>query len=223
MAVAALLFGGVGGPLWAGCGHLVAIGSHGVTTPDVALAEPAARQHGVVTRAQLAEPGFGAGAIRYRRQGRSSPPPSPRGYAVGHRPPSPLATAMAAVLACGPDAALSHGPAGAPWRIVPRCPDARHRAERARPARHPRPPLAPSRHHHPLRHRSHHPGPHARRPRRRPPAESAHASPQRGPGPTTHHPRRADHPPHPIPRPAHPPAHARAGRHPLTILRSRTP
>ena len=43
-------------------------------------------------------------------------------YAVGHRPPSPLATAMAAVLACGSDAALSHGSAAALWRIVPRWP-----------------------------------------------------------------------------------------------------
>ena len=42
---------------------------------------------------------------------------------------------------------------------------------------------------------------------------NTHPSPQRGPGPTTHHPRRADHPPHPIPGPPHSPAHARAGRH----------
>jgi hypothetical protein len=41
-------------------------------------------------------------------------------YAVGHRPPSPLATAIAAVLACGPDAVLSHRSAAALWRILPR-------------------------------------------------------------------------------------------------------
>jgi very-short-patch-repair endonuclease len=41
-------------------------------------------------------------------------------YAVGHRPPSPLAAAMAAVLACGPDAVLSHRSAAALWRILPR-------------------------------------------------------------------------------------------------------
>ena len=41
-------------------------------------------------------------------------------YAVGHRPPSPLTTAMAAVLACGEDAALSHRSAGALWRILRR-------------------------------------------------------------------------------------------------------
>jgi very-short-patch-repair endonuclease len=43
-------------------------------------------------------------------------------YAVGHRPPSPLAAAMAAVLACGPDAVLSHRSAAALWRIIPRWP-----------------------------------------------------------------------------------------------------
>ena len=95
-------------------------------TPDVALAELAARQHGVVARAQLAQFGFGAGAIKYRRKlGRLHL--LYRGvYAVGHRPPSPLATAMAAVLACGPDAALSHQSAAALWRIVPRWPSPTH-------------------------------------------------------------------------------------------------
>ncbi len=39
---------------------------------------------------------------------------------MGHRPPSPLATAIAAVLACGADAALSHQSAAALWRILPR-------------------------------------------------------------------------------------------------------
>ncbi len=73
-----------------------------------------------MTRTQLAELGFGAGAITYRRRvGRLHL--LHRGvYAVGHRPPSPLATATAAVLACGPDAALSHRSAAALWRIVPR-------------------------------------------------------------------------------------------------------
>jgi hypothetical protein len=55
-----------------------------------------------LTRAQLAAPGFGAGAIAYRvKVGRLHL--LHRGvHAVGHRPPAPLATAMAAVLACGP-------------------------------------------------------------------------------------------------------------------------
>ena len=95
-------------------------------TPDVALAELAARQHGVVTLAQLLALGFGAGAIKYRlKVGRLYL--LHRGvYAVGHRPPSPLATAIAAVLACGRDAALSHWSAGALWRILQRWPSRTH-------------------------------------------------------------------------------------------------
>jgi predicted transcriptional regulator of viral defense system len=99
----------------------------------------AARQHGVVSHAQLVELGFGAGAIKYRR-GVGRLHLLHRGvYAVGHRPPSPLATAMAAVLACGPDAALSHGSAAALWRIVPRWPTPTHvtaPSERDRPGIH---------------------------------------------------------------------------------------
>ena len=80
------------------------IESHSQTessTPDAALAELAARQHGVVTVAQLRESGFGAGAIKYRRRVGRLHLLHPGVYAVGHRPPSPLATAMAAVLAFG--------------------------------------------------------------------------------------------------------------------------
>jgi predicted transcriptional regulator of viral defense system len=86
----------------------------------------AARQHGVVTIAQLLAAGLDRTAIAYRRRvGRLHL--LHRGvYAVGHRPPSPLATAMAAVLACGRDAALSHGSAAALWRIVPRWPTPMH-------------------------------------------------------------------------------------------------
>ncbi len=89
-------------------------------TPNVLLAELAARQHGVVARAQLVALGFNRQAIAYRlKVGRLHL--LHRGvYAVGHRPPSPLATAMAAVLACGPEAALSHRSAAALWRILPR-------------------------------------------------------------------------------------------------------
>src|SRR5918995_7135742 len=39
-------------------------------------------------------------------------------FAVGHRPPSPHARAMAAVLACGPGAVLSHRSAGALWGLT---------------------------------------------------------------------------------------------------------
>jgi hypothetical protein len=80
----------------------------------------AAGQHGVVTQAQLIAAGLDRDAIAYRRRvGRLHL--LQRGvYAVGHRSPSPLATAISAVLACGPDAVLSHRSAAALWRIVPR-------------------------------------------------------------------------------------------------------
>jgi hypothetical protein len=39
-------------------------------------------------------------------------------YALGHLPPSPHARAMAAVLACGPHAVLSHRSAGAAWGLM---------------------------------------------------------------------------------------------------------
>ena len=90
-----------------------------LTTPDVLIAV-AARQHGVVTIAQLLAAGLDRNAIKYRvRVGHLHL--LHRGvYAVGHRPPSPLAAAIAAVLACGPEAVLSHRSAAALWKIVPR-------------------------------------------------------------------------------------------------------
>ena len=91
-----------------------------LTTPDVLIARLATRQHGVVTIAQLLACGLDRNAIKYRvRVGRLHL--LHRGvYAVGHRPPSPLAAAIAAVLACGPEAVLSHRSAAALWKIVPR-------------------------------------------------------------------------------------------------------
>ena len=92
-----------------------------------------------MARAQLVALGFDTRAIAYRlKVGRLHL--LHRGvYAVGHRPPSPLASAMAAVLACGPDAALSHQSAAALWQIVPRWPSAPHVTaprERRHPAIH---------------------------------------------------------------------------------------
>ena len=84
---------------------------------DALIARIAAPQHGVVTHAQLIAAGLGEKAIRYRvRIGRLHR--LHRGvYAVGHCPPSPHARAMAAVLACGPGAALSHRSAAALWNM----------------------------------------------------------------------------------------------------------
>src|SRR3954465_8897179 len=94
--------------------------SHEPTTPvDAVLARLAAPQHGMVTRDQLVSAGLNAGAIPYRpKVGRLHR--VHRGvYAVGHLPPSPHARAMAAVLACGSGAVLSHRSAAALWGITP--------------------------------------------------------------------------------------------------------
>jgi very-short-patch-repair endonuclease/predicted transcriptional regulator of viral defense system len=94
-----------------------------VTTPprlDAEIARQAARQHGVVTYAQLLATGLGRRAIEYRlRSGRLIR--VRRGvYAIGHPPTSPLARAMAAVLACGPHALLSHHSAAVLWKMTAR-------------------------------------------------------------------------------------------------------
>ncbi len=84
---------------------------------DRLIAALAERQHGVVAVWQLLELGLGPDAIQYRvsigRLHRIH-----RGvYAVGHRKLTPLGHRMAAVLAYGPDAALSHRSAAAHWGL----------------------------------------------------------------------------------------------------------
>jgi hypothetical protein len=76
-----------------------------------------ARQHGVVTRRQLLDLGLGSEAITHRletgrlhRAGRGI-------YAVGRPELSREGRWMAAVLACGPGAVLSHRSAGALWGL----------------------------------------------------------------------------------------------------------
>ncbi|HET8755906.1 MAG TPA: type IV toxin-antitoxin system AbiEi family antitoxin domain-containing protein [Solirubrobacteraceae bacterium] len=84
-----------------------------VSTPTLA-----AEQHGMVARRQLLDAGVGRNTIdRWVTAGRLIR--VHRGvYAVGHVPPSPQARAMAAVLACGPDAVLSHRSAAALWGLL---------------------------------------------------------------------------------------------------------
>jgi very-short-patch-repair endonuclease len=85
-------------------------------TPELELAE---RQYGVVARAQLRALGLSNSAIRERvRQGRLQR--LHRGvYAVGHRALRPEGRMLAAVLACGPGAVLSHRSAAALWGLRP--------------------------------------------------------------------------------------------------------
>jgi predicted transcriptional regulator of viral defense system len=88
-----------------------------IATP--ALGELAERQYGVVSREQLRALGFSDTAIRDRiRSGRLR---MHRGvYAlVGFRALRAEARMLAAVLACGPGAALSHGSAAALWELRP--------------------------------------------------------------------------------------------------------
>lgn len=88
--------------------------AHGI---DAEVARLAEGQHGVVARRQLSALGLGREAIGRRvRSGRLHRLHSGV-YAVGHRVLSPHARWMAAVLACGPGAVLSHHSAAALWGI----------------------------------------------------------------------------------------------------------
>jgi predicted transcriptional regulator of viral defense system len=82
---------------------------------DAAIAAFAERQHGIVSRGQLAELGLGRGAIDHRLKcGRLHL--IHRGvFAVGHRLTSREGRWIAAVLAVGPGAVLSHRSAAALW------------------------------------------------------------------------------------------------------------
>lgn len=86
--------------------------------PDAAIAELAGRQHGVVARRQLISLGLGEDAIdarlclgRLHRLHRGV-------YAVGHQVVPREGRWMAAVLACGDGAVLSHRSAAALWGIA---------------------------------------------------------------------------------------------------------
>jgi hypothetical protein len=83
----------------------------------VALAELAARQHGVVAFSQMQSLGLRRGAIE-RRAASGRLHRLHRGvYAVGHANLSADGRRLAVVLACGPGAALSHRSAAAMWGI----------------------------------------------------------------------------------------------------------
>jgi very-short-patch-repair endonuclease len=84
------------------------------------LAALAARQHGVVSRAQLLRLGFGPAAITRRVAVGRLIRLHAGVYLVGHGARPRLATEIAALLACGPGAALSHHTAAVLWRLVSR-------------------------------------------------------------------------------------------------------
>jgi very-short-patch-repair endonuclease len=85
---------------------------------DSLIATLASTQYGVVSRAQLLAAGIGPGAIATRLK-RHQLHPLHRGvYAVGHTALVPLARELAAILACGPGAVLSHRSAAWLWRLL---------------------------------------------------------------------------------------------------------
>jgi very-short-patch-repair endonuclease len=80
----------------------------------------ARRQHGVLTRAQLLDLGMSPAAIRHRLESGRLHRLRRGVYAVGRPQVSPLGHLMGAVLACGPQAQLSHDSGAALWGIRPR-------------------------------------------------------------------------------------------------------
>jgi very-short-patch-repair endonuclease len=97
------------------------------------ISELSGRQHGYVARWQLLALGLSSSAIARRRD--LIPSPHQGVYAVGHVDRTPIALAHAAVLACGPDAVLSHDSAAALWglRRWPAQPEVTSSKKRVRP------------------------------------------------------------------------------------------
>jgi very-short-patch-repair endonuclease len=84
---------------------------------DGRIAALATAQHGVVGRGQLAALGLGGTGVDKRLRAKKLHRLYAGVYAVGHRDVSRHGWWMAAVLASGPGAALSHRSAAALWRI----------------------------------------------------------------------------------------------------------
>lgn len=83
------------------------------------MAEAAGTQHGVVAFAQLVEMGYGVGAVDSLVRRRRLHSVYPGVYAVGHSALSREGRWMAAVLAAGPGAVLSHRQEAAMWQVLP--------------------------------------------------------------------------------------------------------
>jgi len=86
---------------------------------EEALAELASRQHGVVSRRQLARLGFTKDAVRRRVERRHLLRLHDGVFAVGHVALTADSRRLAAVMACGPKALLSHRAAGAAQGLLP--------------------------------------------------------------------------------------------------------
>jgi Protein of unknown function (DUF559)/Transcriptional regulator, AbiEi antitoxin len=84
---------------------------------DAAIADLAEEQHGVISLGQLVELGLAARSVDKRAAMGRLHRIHQGVFAVGHRLLSPDGYRMAAVLACGPGAVLSHRSAAALWGI----------------------------------------------------------------------------------------------------------
>jgi predicted transcriptional regulator of viral defense system len=84
---------------------------------DLEVAALADAQHGVVSRAQLLQAGLSVQAVDRRVRAQRLRPMHRGVYAVGHRRLTAQGRWMAAVLACGNGAVLSHQTAAALWEL----------------------------------------------------------------------------------------------------------
>ena len=85
---------------------------------DRAIADLASAQYGVVSLPQLTRLGLTRDAVRARVRARKLHPLHRGVYAVGHRVVPRHGHWVAAVLACGPGAVLSHRSAAALWGLI---------------------------------------------------------------------------------------------------------
>ncbi|HET8823136.1 MAG TPA: type IV toxin-antitoxin system AbiEi family antitoxin domain-containing protein [Thermoleophilaceae bacterium] len=93
-------------------------GQHRKDPRDAAVADLARGQHGVVSRDQLVGLGLGADAVDWRVRRRRLHRVHRGVYAVGHLSLTRNGRYMAAVLACGEGAALSHFSAAVLWELL---------------------------------------------------------------------------------------------------------
>jgi hypothetical protein len=84
----------------------------------MAIDAVAGRQHGVISLAQLLELGLTRRAVEVRLRLGRLVQVHRSVYAVGHIALTSRARDLAAVLACGPEALLSHRSAGASWQLL---------------------------------------------------------------------------------------------------------
>ena len=84
-----------------------------------AIARIARRQDNVITGDQLRAAGLGRGAIAHRLKARTMQRMHQNVYLLGPAPPTPMARARAAALACGDDAVVSHRSAACLFGLLP--------------------------------------------------------------------------------------------------------